>query len=239
MPRTARILFPSRPREREDFRNAIYGRIKVLRRVIRSPTSLLLPLLLLLPFPLSLLPPFTYLSPQLPLTLPHPYIRRDNEDTFVGIPRTRNSCYVPDTAGRPVNAIMPMLSITYPRQQLLRREPGQVTARSPRCFSASRLIEFTPVPGVNVRAIMETRRWKKKGTRSSMCLFSFFSRFWKYLESFFFNSFHGGWLLCWWEKRITVLVHGFLFSDCSGIVYSSSLERRRKCGYKRTIDCFS
>lgn len=130
MPRTARILFPSRPREREDFRNAIYGRIKVLRRVIRSPTSLLLPLLLLLPFPLSLLPPFTHLSPQLPLTLPHPYIRRDNEDTFVGIPRTRNSCYVPDTAGRPVNAIMPMLSITYPRQQLLRREPGQVTARS-------------------------------------------------------------------------------------------------------------
>lgn len=139
----------------------------MLRRVIRSPTSLLplllsLPPLLRLPPPF-LLPPFTYLSPLPPLSLslllPHPYIRRDNEDTFVGIPRTRNSCYVPDTAVRPVNAIMPMLSITDPRQQLLRREPGQVTAR---CFSAPRLIEFTPVPGVNVRAIMETRRWKKK-----------------------------------------------------------------------------
>lgn len=185
MPRTARILFPSRPREREDFRNAIYGRIKVLRRVIRSPTSLLLPLLLLLPFPLSLLPPFTYLnSTQLPLTLPHPYIRRDNEDTFVGIPRTRNSCYVPDTAGRPVNAIMPMLSITYPRQQLLRREPGQVTARSPRCFSASRLIEFTPVPGVNVRAIMETRRWKKK--EFDVFVFFFFTFLEIFREFFFF-----------------------------------------------------
>lgn len=150
----------------------------MLRRVIRSPTSLLLPLLLLLPFPLSLLPPFTHLSPQLPLTLPHPYIRRDNEDTFVGIPRTRNSCYVPDTAGRPVNAIMPMLSITYPRQQLLRREPGQVTARSPRCFSASRLIEFAPVPGVNVRAIMETRNAGKKKVRGVRCVcFLFFHVF--------------------------------------------------------------
>lgn len=122
-----------------------------------------------------------------------------------------------------------MLSITYPRQQLLRREPGQVTARSPRCFSASRLIEFTPVPGVNVRAIMETRRWKKK--EFDVFVFFFFTFLEIFREFFFFNSFHGGWLLCWGEKRITALVHGFLFSDCLGIVYSSSLERRS--GYKR------
>lgn len=61
-----------------------------------------------------------------------------------------------------------------------------MTARSPRCFSASRLIEFTPVPGVNVRAIMETRRWKKKRYEEFDVFVFFFFTFLEIFREFFF-----------------------------------------------------
>ena len=61
--------------------------------------------------------------------------------------------------------------------------PGDA-ARSPRCFSASRLIEFTPLPGVNVREIMGTRGKKRYEEFNVFVCFFFFLE--KFREFFFY-----------------------------------------------------
>lgn len=64
--------------------------------------------------------------------------------------------------------------------------PGDA-ARSPRCFSASRLIEFTPLPGVNVREIMGTRGKKRYEEFNVFVSFLFLKKFREFF--FYFDYF--------------------------------------------------
>lgn len=73
--------------------------------------------------------------------------------------------------------------------------PGDA-ARSPRCFSASRLIESTPLPGVNVRGIMGTREKKRYEEFNVFVSFLFLKKFREFF--FYFDYFV--------EERIAVFV---------------------------------